>query len=67
MSVKKPLLCERIGSKDLTVEIHGTDFKMIFDPDKWEPYFGVCDSGSSIRFTFRPKDPSTDAAPRRVQ
>jgi hypothetical protein len=56
MSFNKPLICERPGSKNLVVSIHGQDLKMECDTDEWDCFFGVCDSGSTLRFTFKPKE-----------
>lgn len=54
MSFPQPMIVNRKGD-ELTVQLHGKDMKMLCDIKKWACFFGVCDSGSSITFTFKPK------------
>jgi len=62
MSFQKPMVVDRKGD-ELTVELHGQNMKMLYDSEKWFSFFGVCDSGSSLRFSFKPK---RKLPPRRI-
>jgi hypothetical protein len=55
MHVIAPAVVTRDGP-DLTVEVNGQVIKMICDTTKWECRFGIGDSGSTIRVTFKPKE-----------
>ena len=54
MSIQ-PHIIERIGKKDVEIDLHGQEIKVIYDPKKFAVYFGVCDSGSSLHFRVDPK------------
>jgi len=53
MSIK-PLVVEKKGKKDVEINLHGQEIKIIYDPKKFSVYFGVCDSGSSLHFKVKP-------------
>jgi hypothetical protein len=54
MPAKIPLVVTREGP-DLTVEIDGQAIKMICDTSKWACHFGLSNSGTVVRLTFKPK------------
>ena len=43
-------------SGEIKVRFHMGKIKLHFDEDKWTPYFGVADSGSTINISFKPRN-----------
>lgn len=52
--MKEPRVIED-KSGVLTVILHGQELTVKCDTDKWIPKWGICDSGSTMRFSFHPK------------
>lgn len=57
MGTSIPVVVTRDGP-DITAEVNGQSIKMICDTAKWECRFGLADSGTIVRVTFKPKSHS---------
>jgi hypothetical protein len=56
MPMIEPRIVNKDSAKDVVIQLHGQDIMITYDSKRFKVFFGVCDSGSSLRFRVEPME-----------